>query len=274
MSTELLIILIVVGVFAIIFVAGVMWMYSKSNKKKSKKNEPNTAEQLPVENTADGVTAAEPETAEQTEISENTENELNAESAEGAEDTEAVEETAPVEEEPAILIMMGDFDERMQNYQSVPFTDKLGEQPLPVQGHFGSVYNEFKSYRKMHARVSKKCVTFRFGRELVAKIFIKGKTMRLALALGIDEFPENVYHQKDLSAKKAFEEIPFVIKLKSDRSAKHALALVTALAEKKGMVKNPKYVPVDAVAEVKAAFNAKNKVADADEQPSQETEAE
>lgn len=266
MSTGLLIVLIAVGVILIAYVALMLWMYSKAHKPNKKENVETDA----TEPNADAANFEQALNAAPTESNEN--NEPVEEAAEETAEEEAAAE--PAIEEERILIMMEDLEDRMKQYSSIPFTDKISEQSQNVQAHFNSVYNEFKSYKKMHARVSKKCVTFRFGRELVAKIFIKGKTMKIALALAIDEFPENVYHQKDMSAKKAFEEIPFTVKLKSDRSAKHALALVTALAEKKGMVKNPKYVPVDGVAEIKAAFNAKNKKTTADEQPSQEAQGE
>ena len=263
MSTGLLIVLIALGVILVVYVAGMLWLYSKSHRP-TKNGKADAADVATAKESLADIQPAEGEnSAEQTEEQNAADNALTEETAED-EGTEEIKEER-------ILIMMEDFEDKMKQYVNrIPFPEKVAQQPLPVQGYFNDVYNELVSHKRLHARVSKKCLTFRFGRELVAKIFIKGKTMRLALALDVNEFPENVYHQKDMSAKKAFAEIPFTVKLKSARSFKHALALIAALVEKKGMVKNPKFVPVNAVETINAAFKAKTGKT---EQPEQQPES-
>lgn len=187
------------------------------------------------------------ETKEEAEEQATASQEQDEEAADEDEDGEESENRADeTDEEQADAF---NFGKDMKRYASVPFANKIANQPDNAKGYFDSVYNKLISYKKVHARVSKKGVSFRFGRALIAKMLIKGKTICLALALDVNEFQVSVYHQKDMSAKKAYAEIPFMVKLKSDRGEKHALALIDALAEKKGLVSNPRFTPVDAVKE-------------------------
>ena len=105
----------------------------------------------------------------------------------------------------------------------------------------------------MHARVSAKGVSFRFGRDLVAKITYRGKTMKLHLALDINAFDEKVYFQKDMSDVKSYVEVPFTVKVKSDRGLKKAFELIEALTSKLGIEQKSRFEEVDAIAEIKAS---------------------
>ena len=168
------------------------------------------------------------------------------------------EPVAATAEEPAEpeSLTIGDVDGKTKlTIKRVPFAEKLFAAPENVQGYFNGIYNAFVSYKKVHARISFKCASFRFGRGLLGKVFIKGKTMKLALALDVKDFREKTYFQKDMSDVKAYAEVPFTVKVKSDRAAKRAANLVDALAEKKGLVKKAKFTETDAIAEIKA--NAK-----------------
>jgi hypothetical protein len=92
---------------------------------------------------------------------------------------------------------------------------------------------------------------FNFGRETVAKMTVVGKTLKLYLALDVNdpELKETVYHQNDVSDQKAYESTPFLVKVKSEVGAKKAIRLVKYLAAKLEAVEDPTFVPVDYVAE-------------------------
>ena len=124
-----------------------------------------------------------------------------------------------------------------------PFVEKLMNLEANMQGYFNTVHNELCSYKKMHSRLSIKCVSYRLGRKLLAKITVRGKTMKLHLALNLQEFNQNAYFQKDMSGVKAYEEVPFTVKVKSDRGKKKALKLIQALMQQNGVIKNEKYIP-------------------------------
>ena len=75
--------------------------------------------------------------------------------------------------------------------------------------------------------------------------------MRLHLALNLNDFAQNIYFQKDMSDVKAYEEVPFMVKVKSDRGLKKALELVEALCQAKAIEKKSRFVEIDAIQELK-----------------------
>ena len=129
----------------------------------------------------------------------------------------------------------------------ISFAEKLLGLEENVQSYFNIVHNEIVSYKKVSNRFSFKCVSYRFGRKLLAKMTVRGKTLKLHLALYVNEFNQNVFFQKDLSNIKAYNEVPFTVKIKSERGKNNALKLTDSLKEKFGLIKNDKYLPVNAI---------------------------
>lgn len=164
------------------------------------------------------------------------------------ETTEAFEVPAEPQEE----LVVGEANALVIDAKRIPFKEKLLGADEKIQGYYNELYNKFISFRKMHPRVSAKGVSFRFGRDLVAKITYRGKTMKLHLALDINAFDEKVYFQKDMSDVKSYVEVPFTVKVKSDRGVKKAIELIDALTFAKGIEAKTRFETVDAVAELKA----------------------
>ena len=135
--------------------------------------------------------------------------------------------------------------------QKISFTNKLLGLDKNVQEYFNTVHNEFCSYKKISNRMSFKGMSYRRGRTLLAKMTVRGKTLKLHLSLDVNKFNKNTYFQQDMSSVKAYEEVPFTVKLKSDRGERNAVKLVNALMEEKGIKKNEKYSPVDQIAILK-----------------------
>ena len=127
----------------------------------------------------------------------------------------------------------------------MPFAKKLMNLKPEVVGYFVSVHNELVSYEKVHARLSLKNMSYRYGRKLLSKFSVKGKTLILHLALDVDKFDKNVFFQKDMGDVKAYEEVPFTVKIKSERGAKNAKKLVLAIADKEGLKKLENFIPED-----------------------------
>lgn len=160
--------------------------------------------------------------------------------------------TEPVAEETLVISAVEDEEDDRETARRIPFCEKMLYIDRKTQEYYNELNNEFKSYRKMHARVSAKGVSYRLGRELVAKITLRGKTMKLHLALNIADFEPNVYFQKDMSDVKAYAEVPFTVKVKSDRGLRNAIKLITAMAEKKEIARKTRFEPTDGVEELKA----------------------
>ncbi len=113
----------------------------------------------------------------------------------------------------------------------VPFEEKLASADQSVRDYFKVLDEKLTSYRKIHGRISQKCASYRLGRELKAKISLRGKTLKLHLALNVNDFNEKVYFQRDYKDIKAYEEVPFTVKVKSERGLKNAIKLIEELCK-------------------------------------------
>ena len=133
------------------------------------------------------------------------------------------------------------------NGTKTPFYKKVLALSEEVQEYFNRLHNEIISYKKVKARLSFKCMSYRIGRKLLAKISVRGKTLTMHFALDVNAFDYNVYYQKDMGDKKAYKDVPFTVKVKSDRGLKNAIKLINELGVINSLNKNEKFVPVNAI---------------------------
>ena len=165
--------------------------------------------------------------------------------------TNVLEEVKDVPKAEVAVAEAVDNEDDRYVVKRVAFAEKMLTLDAKTQIYYEKIHNVFKSLRNINPRISMKGVSYRKGKELVAKISIRGKTMRLHLALNVNEFAQNVYFQKDLSDVKAYEEVPFMVKVKSDRGMKKAIDLINVLCDKKAIEKKTRFNQVDALAELK-----------------------
>ena len=125
------------------------------------------------------------------------------------------------------------------------FESRLIQSKDVYKDYYSALKNELLSYKKIRSRISWACESFRQGRELKAKLAYRGKTLCLYLALNPDEYPENIYHQRNMGSKKKYAEVPMMVRVRSDLGLKRALQLIKILMEKDGVEPNAKYVAVD-----------------------------
>ncbi len=97
-----------------------------------------------------------------------------------------------------------------------------------IQAFYSEVRNHLLSYKRVNGRVSWHFDSFNVGREQMAKIAIKGKTLVLYLALDPDILDEK-YHAQNVGDSKKFADVPTMIKIKSDRGVKFAKQLIDLL---------------------------------------------
>lgn len=148
------------------------------------------------------------------------------------ENTEVVE--IPLEEKDRLVI------------KTSKFTTKLKLCSDNTKEYYSTIKNALLSYGT-HDRLSRKCESFR-RKGLIAKITISGRTLRLHLALdpkNEEKFPINKYHQIDLGEKRQFTEVPFTLRVKSNRALKRALELIDLLFAERGINKKRRYVESD-----------------------------
>ncbi len=128
-----------------------------------------------------------------------------------------------------------------------PFSEKILSLNTEIQAYFNALHNELCSYKKLKARLSRKCMSYRVAKKLLAKVSVRGKTLTLNLALNVNEFNYNTYFQKDTSKVNAYKDVPFAVKVKSDRGFKKATSLVNALATINGLEKNKTHEEINIV---------------------------
>lgn len=168
------------------------------------------------------------------------------------EEIEACEPDEAIEEEPlselneiAIEETPSDTGFIIPRGEKIAFTAKLLRLDDSIKAHFNAIHNALISFKRVKSRLSFKCISYRYGKKLIAKMTVSGKTLRLHLDLDTKSFNENAFFQKDLSNLKAYSEVPFTVKIKSPRGEANAIRLISALAEKFALSKDGKFMPID-----------------------------
>ncbi len=117
------------------------------------------------------------------------------------------------------------------------FAEKVCDLPDESKENYNMLKNQLMSYEGIKNRTTKSNDIFRHKREYIAKISVLGKTVKLHLALNPDDYLVTKYHHKDLSAKKKYAKVPFMLKIKSQRSKKFAVELIGDAMRRAGLEK-------------------------------------
>ena len=163
---------------------------------------------------------------------------------------EKEEEPAPVEEEPA------------KEEEPAPVEEAPAEEPAPAEeaeagNGFGDItrrsfaekleladdnlrnkYEELKAEAARYGlkgRVSKSGDTYHLGRKNYLKIMIVGKTLRTYYALDPKEYAGSPIPVEDVSEKKAFADMPSMLRVKSDLSLRRAKTLIADMMKADGI---------------------------------------
>ena len=166
---------------------------------------------------------------------------------ETVEELAVAEEIAVVEEQPQLVDVSDLLVERLNR----SFTAKMKQSTDKVKKYYSDIKNALTSYDRLNSNISWNGDRFNFGRNTVAKMLIRGKTLCLLLALDpeAEDLPVATYHQKNVGDQKAHEDTPFMVKITSDLASRKAVRLVNILAEKLEAHKEDNFAPVDYVQE-------------------------
>ena len=108
------------------------------------------------------------------------------------------------------------------------FEAKLIQGDEKLKNYYSELKNELLSYKKVTARKSWQHEAFRRGRTTVAKLVIRGKTLRLYLALEPMLYEESKYLVEDASEHAKFAKTPLLYRIKNDRRCRYAKDLIAA----------------------------------------------
>ncbi len=97
-----------------------------------------------------------------------------------------------------------------------------------LQEYYTTIKNKLLSFKKVVARTSWKCETFKSGRQYLARINVMGKNLYVYLALDAATYGDRMFTS---NAGAKMPETPVLVKVKSERSMNQALLLIEELAE-------------------------------------------
>ena len=155
---------------------------------------------------------------------------------------------APVEEE--------EEDEKRKSAPRIPFAKKMVKADKDIQDKYNEIKNEILAYGAK-SRVSIACDTFRLHRKAYVKINLVGKTLKVYFALRPRDFEDSPIPVQDASDKVAYEEVPALLKVKSNLSVKRAKELVRLAMEKDGIAKENEAEEHNWIRDLRADLRAK-----------------
>ena len=148
----------------------------------------------------------------------------------------------PVKEEVVVADVDDDEDEEdevMFDGHNVirfnkSFTAKFIQLNDVSKAWYTELKNELLSYKKVKDRMSWKRESYRFGRENVARLVIRGKTLCIQLPLDPTQFEETKYKVEDISHIMSSADTPCLYRIKNERRLEYAKDLIAMVMEKLG----------------------------------------
>ena len=104
---------------------------------------------------------------------------------------------------------------------------------------YEELVNHLLTYKNVSRSLTNRADNFKHKGALVAKITLTGKTIKLFLPLDPEQYEYDKYHQL-ITEKKGYEEVPFTLKVKSNRGLKYAKELIDETMVQKQVDKKKK----------------------------------
>ena len=131
---------------------------------------------------------------------------------------------------------LGDLDgvdfENMMKYNR-SFIARIIQSDDDCKRYYGAVKHALLSYKKVNSNVAWSNERFNKGRETIARMKIRGKTLVIYLALDPNEYKTSVYHHADVSDNNSVPGTPMMIKVKSPLGVRKAIRLIDEMLEKR-----------------------------------------
>lgn len=119
------------------------------------------------------------------------------------------------------------------------FEDRIKSMDADVQKYYAMLNQHLLSFEKIKSRLSNRCDSYRLSRELLSKIAIGGKTLKIYLA--IDANREDILakklHFRDVSSTPSYKEVPAMIPVKSEICVKKVCDVIDIMMLEKGIAK-------------------------------------
>ncbi|MDE5618385.1 MAG: hypothetical protein K2I79_02745, partial [Clostridia bacterium] len=243
----------VIAVLAVLIVAEIVILAMMLRKKKEEtgavSEQPPAVEEKEPEASTEWYEEPNPEAlASEEEKSEEVKEEVIEEPAAEEED-EDVEDVEPEIEDDEEEYLVSE-EEGMSVVLEKSYMARLIQTGEKTKSYYSEIKNTLLSYKKVHDRLSRKRETFRFGRQCVAKLAIKGKTLCVYLPINAGDYAESKYKVEDVSSIASNAEAPTIYRIKNARRMKYAKELISQIMESLGGVQR-EIEAVDYAAELK-----------------------
>lgn len=116
--------------------------------------------------------------------------------------------------------------------------------------YYNELKNEILSYKKVKGRTSWSFDSFRKGRKLLARLAVRGKTLKLYVALDPKAYEGSKVKVLDATGVKRHASVPCLYKIKNNRRLEYAKALIAEVMAQNGLVKTKEVEYVDYGAEL------------------------
>ena len=113
------------------------------------------------------------------------------------------------------------------------FMSRIIQASDDAKDYYRDIKNRFLSYKGVKARTSWGFESYNCGRNKLAKVNVRGKTLVVYFAIDPKELDAK-YRVKDMSEKSRYASVPSLLRVKSARAAKYALEIIDVMMEKNG----------------------------------------
>lgn len=134
--------------------------------------------------------------------------------------------TQTLREGIALVLPEEDETQEMGVRYDRSFTAKLIQSTDEVKEWYGEIKNHLLSYKKVRARTSWGRESYRVGRDCVARLIIKGKTLCVLLAIIPQSCQDTKYKIEDLADLTSCKDTPCLYRIKSKRKLNYAKELI------------------------------------------------
>ena len=149
----------------------------------------------------------------------------------------ALAEQQPAPAEPVRTVYVSEDGWFVRVRYDKSFEAKLIQGDDTLKRRYSELKQELLSYKKVSARRSWQHEAFRLGRGPVAKLVVRGKTLRLYLALDPAPYEGSKFLVEDASEHAKFEKTPLLYRIKNDRRCRYAKELIAAAVAAAGGVR-------------------------------------
>ena len=124
------------------------------------------------------------------------------------------------------------------------FEARLIQSEDEVKHWYTEVKNELLSYKTARSRISWKRETFKAGKQVVAMLVYRGKTLCLFLPLKLSDYGEE-YRLEDASDTPVYAETPAMLRIKNEKRVRIAIKLIQDVMDSIKVIRKPNYVSED-----------------------------